>query len=284
MQAVQWLYNLADLMRINPAIPCGLAGLALTPCRSGRRRVLGLLALMLLVILKVRDPNPLFRTAEPLLPLVCLGLGVLGARLCAAIEAVAQRATRIRLAVAVLVAVLLALPAGFAVQQDIAAASSGFHTPIDGLLPRSTRGALALAGWLNRRVQRDDVVLAMPQIAWLMHARTAELLQAVAITGQGSAFYPAGIAPRRWVYDVRLAAARFLIVDDFTRAWIAQSPAERALVQRARRSWTLVYARGEYQVYENPAKIVGVPLHLHRNPASVGRPHAPRRQSQQARA
>ena len=108
MQAVQWLYNLADLMRIDPAIPCGLAGLALIPCRSGRRRVLGLLALMLLVILKVRDPNPLFRTAEPLLPLACLGLGVLGARLWAASEAAARRASHPGLASAALVAVLLA--------------------------------------------------------------------------------------------------------------------------------------------------------------------------------
>src|SRR5918912_273828 len=85
-QMQMWLYNLADLMRVDPAIPIGLAGLALIPHRSTRRLVLGLLAAMLLIILKVRDPNPLFRTAEPLLPLVCLGLGVLGATVWAGLD------------------------------------------------------------------------------------------------------------------------------------------------------------------------------------------------------
>jgi hypothetical protein len=106
---------------------------------------------------------------------------------------------------------------------------------------------------LNARLHPDDVVLAMPQVSWLFQARTAELLQAVAITGRASAFYPGGIPRRRWVYDVHLAAARYLVVDTFTCIWISQNSAERALVRRAEHTWRLVYAHGEYQVYENPA-------------------------------
>jgi hypothetical protein len=79
----------------------------------------------------------------------------------------------------------------------------------------------------------------------------------VAITGQASAFYPAGIPRRRWVYDVHLEAARYLVVDAFTRIWISQNSPERALVRRAERTWRLIYAQGEYQVYENPARAAG---------------------------
>ena len=140
-----------------------------------------------------------------------------------------------------------------AVRYDAHAALTRLSTPITALLPRSTAQAEHLATWLNARLRPNDVVLAMPQISWLFHARTAELLQAVAITGLPSAFYPAGIPPARWVYDVHLAAARFLVVDGFTRLWISQNAPERALVQRAERVWRLVYARGEYRVYENPA-------------------------------
>jgi hypothetical protein len=267
-QMEMWLYNLADLMQVDPAIPIGnlmrvdpaivlgMAGLVLIPHRSTRRLVLGLLAAMLLIILKVRDPNPLFRTAEPLLPLVCLGLGMGGATAWAGLDRVAERARRAREAgprahagVALLI-VLAAVAAGY----NVRAAATRIQTPIEGLLPHSTADAQAMAGWLNARLHADDVVLAMPQVSWLFHARTAELLQAVAITGQASAFYPAGIPRRRWVYDVHLAAARYLVVDAFTRIWITQNSPERALVRRAERTWRLVYAHGEYQVYENPTR------------------------------
>jgi 4-amino-4-deoxy-L-arabinose transferase-like glycosyltransferase len=256
-----WLGNLAHLMLVDPAIPIGLAGglvaLALIPCPSTRRLMLGLLAAMLLVILKVRDPNPLFRTAEPLLPLVCLGLGGLGATVWAGLDRIAGRIKRVREGgpwASTFAALLIVLPAVAAAGDDMRAATTRIQTPIEGSLPRSTADAQAMAGWLNARLHPDDVVLAMPQVSWLLHARTAELLQAVAITGQASAFYPAGIPHRRWVYDVHLAAARYLVVDAFTRIWITQNSPERALVRRAERTWRLVYAHGEYRVYENPAR------------------------------
>src|SRR5438067_3033767 len=206
-----------------------MAGLALIPCRSTRRLVLGLLGAMLLVILKVRDPNPLFRTAEPLLPLVCLGLGIVGATAGAGLDRVAGRLKRVREAGSrpkTLAALLVVLASVAAAGYDARAATTHIQTRIEGLLPRSTSDAQAMAGWLNARLHPDDVVLAMPQVSWLLHARTAELLQAVAITGRASAFYPAGIPRRRWVYDVHLAAARFPIVDAFTRSWIAWTSAE----------------------------------------------------------
>jgi len=293
-QVETWVYALADLMRFDPVIPLGLAGLVLIPGRAARRTVLLLLAVMLLVILKVRDPNPLFRAAEPLLPLVCLGLGVLGGRLWTWAEGqpsptppasgtpplsqlrfadwpptgcgrsrssrprergLGVRAGRTRFALAVVCAGAVYLAALPVMASDAHAALDGFRTPIDGSLPRSTAQARSMAAWLNGRLRPSDMVLAMPQVSWLLHAHTADVLQAVARGGQASAFYPAGIARVRWVYDPRPGAARYLVVDDFTRAWIAQFPAERALVRHVRHTWRLVYAHGEYQVYENPTHV-----------------------------
>jgi hypothetical protein len=251
MQAAMWIYNLSDLMRIDLLIPLGLAGLVLVRPGSSRRLVVGLVAVMCLVILKVRDPNPLFRTAEPLLPLVCLGLGLLGSTAWGSLEAarILRSTRRTGLVAAALVIALGAMPATV---YDALAARSLFRTPIDGVLPRSTSQAVSMAAWLNSRVRSSDLVLAMPQVSWLFHARTAELLQAVAITGRPSAFYPAGIPASRWVYDVHVLAARYLVLDRFTNAWIAQNAPERALVLEARHGWRLVYAAGEYRIYENP--------------------------------
>ncbi len=246
-QAMALSYYFADLLRFDLVIPLGLAGLALAPYRPARRLLLGLLMAMLLVILKVRDPNPLFRTAEPLLPFVCLGLGALGATLWARIGP-SWRGRGARG-----LALLLVVLTGTLAAYDARAAATRFPTRIGGLLPRSTTDATAMAGWLNRRLRPTDLVLAMPQVSWALHARTAELLQAAAYGGQASAFYPAGIARRRWRYPAGLDAARFLVVDAFTHAWIAQNAPERALVARAAREWPCVYAHGEYTIYENPA-------------------------------
>jgi len=246
-QVVSWLAALVHLTAFDTVILPGLVGLALLPARGGRRVVVFLLAAMLGVILKVRDPNPLFRAAEPLLPLICLGLGAVLAQAWAAVEAARDRRVR-PLAVALCSAALLV-----AVVVDGAGALTTLPTAIPGLLPRSTVAATRMATRVNSCLRPDDLVLAMPQISWLFHARTAEVLQAVAVTGQASAFYPAGEPSSRWVYHPFLAAARYLVVDDFTRAWIARQAPERALVQKAQATWRRVYEGGEYTVYENPA-------------------------------
>ena len=149
-------------------------------------------------------------------------------------------------------ALLLALSAGLLGLLSLAGAATRFPTAIGFSLPRSTLQAHRVADWINARTGSGDLVLAMPQIAPLLDARSAELLEAVARDGQGTAFYPAGIDPTRFAYDPRLDAARFVVIDDFTRSWIKVYPRERALVARAYRSWRVVYRRGEYMVLAPP--------------------------------
>jgi 4-amino-4-deoxy-L-arabinose transferase-like glycosyltransferase len=256
-------FNLDALLRFDVWIPLGLAGLLLV--RHARQRVwlVFVVACALLVILKVRTPNPLFRTAEPLWPFVALGLALateaFASRLAGTVAELASGARRAR-ALGTAAVILALVPVGFvSIVADLTAMQTHISTPIDGLLPRSPAAARQLAAWLNTRVHPDDLILAMPQIAWLLHCRTAELLQAAAITGAGTAFYPAGIPATRWAYDVHLARARYLVVDDFTRAWIAENRTERLLVGEARAHWPAVYRHGEYTVYANPARALSRP-------------------------
>ena len=135
---------------------------------------------------------------------------------------------------------------------DIASVSGAFATPLKPVLPRSAADARRLAAWINARVRPNDLVIAMPEISWLFRCRSTELLQGVAITGNGTGFYPDGLGPARFAYNPRLGAARYLVVDRFTRQLIAEDAAERALVRRAQVGWPVVYRQGEYVVYAHP--------------------------------
>ncbi|MGH2409938.1 MAG: hypothetical protein ACRDGS_06150, partial [Chloroflexota bacterium] len=74
---VALLGRLADLFRFDPLVVLGLCGLALATGGRTRKAVLGLAILLTGLILEVRDPAPIFRAAEPLLPLAGLGMGAL---------------------------------------------------------------------------------------------------------------------------------------------------------------------------------------------------------------
>lgn len=246
--ALTLLARFIQLCQFDLLIAVGLYGLFLLPRGIGRRSLLALTALLLLVVLQVRDPNPYFRAAIPILPLCAIGLAAIvealarGARRSGAFALVGRRGT---IAGVALLATLL-------LSYDLAQATGSYTTAIDFTLPRSTQQARAMATWINRHTRRTDLVIIMPQTAWLLRCRTAELLQAVAITGHGTAFYPAGLGPARFAYDAHLAASRYLVVDDFTRLWIQGHAGERALVAIARRRWPVVYRQGEYTIYANP--------------------------------
>ena len=243
------LVRALHLLEFDPLIALGALGLLALP-RSPQRRILWLqAALLALIAIKVRDPSPNVRAAIPLLPLCALGLGALAGRM------LAWRSGRGRSrpgmsTVRLLLALLGLLMAGL----SLAGAAGRFPTAIGFSLPRSTVQAYRLADWINVRTGSTDLVLVMPQIAPLFEAHTAELLEAVARDGQGTEFYPAGIDTARFAYDTRLAAAHYLVLDDFTRLWIKVHPAERALVAQAARSWRVVYRRGEYVVLAPPRR------------------------------
>ncbi|HVA92164.1 MAG TPA: glycosyltransferase family 39 protein [Chloroflexota bacterium] len=246
------LARLTDLFRFDPLVVLGLCGLALVAHGRPRKVIVGLAIGLTGLVLEVRDPAPVFRAAEPLLPLAGLGMGALVLALMDLIGRMVGGNGR-RGARAALAALVLLVPlGGTLVLTDLGSIRGGFATGLKPTLPRSAAEARRMAAWVNARVRPTDLVIAMPGISWLFHCRATELLQAVAVSGHGAAFYPDGLSMARFAYDPRLDTARFLVVDDFTRLWIAEQPRERALVRRAEQQWSIVYQRGEYVVYAHP--------------------------------
>jgi 4-amino-4-deoxy-L-arabinose transferase-like glycosyltransferase len=241
--------RLIHLVQFDPLVGLGLLGLVAVGQGRPRAALLALTALLTLIVLEVRDPNPFFRAAEPLLPLAALGLGALMLWVLALIGRYV--AARRRPAIAMLFALGLGLPM---LAADLQGAGAGFATALAPTLPGSTGEARRMADWVNARCRPTDLVIVMPTTAWLFHCRTADLLQAAAIEGRAAGFYPAGLDPKRFQYDTHLDAARYLVVDAFTMLWIADPGAreERRLVGLARRRWPVVYRRGEYTIYRNP--------------------------------
>lgn len=265
---VTLLARFIHLLTFDPLIAIGLLGLLLVQRGLVRTALWTLTALLLVIVLEVRDPVPVFHAAEPILPIAALGAGVVVCKVLELLRAILEPAAsrgpespradvkaRQARGVRILASALLIVP--FAISmlaRDVAEVRGHFTTSINGFLPRSPIEARRMAAWVNRRVTAGDIVIVMPETSWLFHCRTTELLQAVAISGHGTAFYPSGLDRARFLYDTELSAARFLVLDDFTRLWIKENAAERALVSTAKAHWQLVYKHGEYLVYANPAR------------------------------
>jgi len=248
------LVRLADLFRFDPLVVLGLGGLALATGGRTRRAIVGLAILLTGLVLAIRDPAPTFRAAEPLLPLAGLGMGALILAVMDLIALMVGSSVRSRGTRAAFATLVLLVPLGATLLlSDLGSVRAGFTTGLQPTLPRSAAAARRLAAWMNARVRPGDLVIAMPGIAWLFHCRTTELLQAAAVSGHGTSFYPDGLSMARFVYDPRLEAARYLVVDRFTRLWATEHPQERALIARAKYYWPIVYRGGEYVVYAHPA-------------------------------
>jgi hypothetical protein len=134
----------------------------------------------------------------------------------------------------------------------------------DATLATSPADARAVARYILAHARAGDVTLGSPQIVWMLdqpddalgHPRplyAADILQALAYAGQSAAFYPAGLPRSRWVFDVSLGHARYVVVDDLVRGLAApgEVPGLARLLAMVK-PWPVAYQRGEYIVYERP--------------------------------
>lgn len=262
VEALITAFNYEQFLDFSYWLPMGIVGLFLLRDRKAKLVVIGFFFLMLVFILKIRNPNPFFRTAIPVLPIAALGMGVFtesavrhlfhwGQQLWE--DALGDRAKRFQSpAITLVTFVILFLPLGVMAATDLVEVQTKLPTSIDNFLANAPGDAVAMADVLNERARRDDLVLASSNVSWLLRARTADLLQAVAAEGGGTAFYPANLPRHRFVYDAKAQSARFVVVDDFSRLWSSYMPQERGILDQVTGSWKKVYQVGEYQVFENP--------------------------------
>ncbi len=272
-QLVLLLVNYWHFTMLDAWLMLGIVGLFLAPARS-RGFLLGAVTVLGVLVLKVREVGLSLHTVVPLLPLLALGMGValdLGLRSLYAWclgwlnDLLRNRPalTRwgngrlIRLCAALTVFLAVVSPVGLALAGDAAGLASTFTTRQDAILA-TPADANRAAAFVRSHASAGDLVLASPNVAWMFDApggrtRGADILQSLAQTGSAAAFYPAGLAHSRWVYDVSLRAARYVVVDDLLRA-LAKPDQERGLVPVLEevQSWRVVFVAGQYTVYERP--------------------------------
>ena len=254
------LANVSGLMRASWWMPLAVAGLFAIPASAGRMTVLRAFALVAIPAFAVRPIDPFFRTAIPLLPLAGWGLGaILDRGVGAAFDvmgATPGRGPIIPRLLGSCVAALVLLPLGIeagttavALLPSMAAPSQGSRAdggrvgrtiplapaltlPIDPWLIRDGDDARAAAAWVNAHVLPTDLVVASPVVTWLVAARVADHLQATAraLPGTAVAFYPPVIAAARWRFDPSVQAARWVILDHVTDAWVAADPSTRQVL------------------------------------------------------
>ncbi|MGZ6307650.1 MAG: ArnT family glycosyltransferase [Ktedonobacterales bacterium] len=276
LQVILLLLNYYRFVTLDAWVLLGIAGFFLVPAQV-RGYLLGALAMVALVALKVREIGLSLHSIVPLLPLLALGMGVafdLGLRrlygwslgwmngwLARTPEGDAPAAQPFprRFGAALLVFVVVISPLGLALASDASGLSGTLPTRQDALL--ATPGdAQATMAYVVTHAHAGDLVLASPEIAWRFDhpgdapaLAGADILQAVAQSGQSAAFYPAGLPADRWAYDVSAGRARYVVVDNLLRQLEApEQVAALAPLLAQVRQWPVVFARGQYVVYERP--------------------------------
>lgn len=264
----RWVINYLHLLRAEWWWPAAVAGLfALRPI-AVRRRLLGLTALMLMPVLALRELEPFFRTAIPLLLPAAWGLGAL---LHAGIDAVYEtlgagsgrqdhaRQVRAlwppRLAAAALVALAVVLPLGLEAGRAAGALvlPGGYTTRIDWALAFEHDAARVAAAFVNDRTQPQDAVLVSPHVSWLYQAQVTDFFQAIAWRGEAVAFYPAGMPPTRFVFSASLEHVRYAVLDGYMDRWATES-GQVARLQNELSAWPLELRAGPYRVHRRPVE------------------------------
>jgi 4-amino-4-deoxy-L-arabinose transferase-like glycosyltransferase len=275
VQGVKLLLNYYRFVSLDAWLLLGIVGLFLVPALL-RGYLLGALAALGVVVLKVRDIGLSLHTIVPLLPLLALGMGVALDRALRLLygwslgwlgDLAGKRAADpsriplpLRFTAALVVFLAVVSPLGMALAADASGLAGTLPTRQDTLLATPS-DAQAAARYVFAHARSGDFVLASPNIAWMFdrpegnHPATqgADILQTLAQAGKGAAFYPSDLPASRWAYTVSLDSARFVIVDDLVRQ-LAAPDEEPALIPLLRRieSWPAVLRSGQYTVYEQP--------------------------------
>jgi hypothetical protein len=140
------------------------------------------------------------------------------------------------------------------------------------ILPASLRGTLvpriaywttqsipeveAAAAWINSRTSPDDLVLCHQNIAWLLHARTADHLQATTWLGHETWPFKTPLRRDQFRFAPDPAEARFVVIADIDRRWTFAQPNVFKLLERYEsENWPVVWSGEHYIVIENPVAV-----------------------------
>ena len=137
------------------------------------------------------------------------------------------------------------------------------------LLPQSLQGRLspriaywttqsceeveAAARWINERTSPNDLVICHQNIAWLIHARTADYLQVASWMGLSTWPFKNPLPKAQFRFEPDLNKAKFAIVGDIDQRWTIQQPNIAGVMKPLTDgSWNIVWCGENYYIFENP--------------------------------
>lgn len=254
--------NYAGFLGFDYWLVPGIAGIFLMADKKARTMLVLFTFVALVFILKIRNPNPVFRSAIPLLPFVSLGFAVFLVRATEYLykwgtelwfDAMGDRWHRSRsLAIMSCVFAIIYLPLASILAMDVFSVHGTLRLSNDDLSPKSLQDAQSMADFVNGSTRTDDLVIVSPYVSWLLTAHTTHLSEAVVAEGKETPFSPANVPASRFVYDARYNRAKYVVLDDFSRAWAKEMPEEGKIAREVTTSWPVAFHAGEYVVYQNP--------------------------------
>jgi len=112
------------------------------------------------------------------------------------------------------------------------------------------------AEWLNDRLSPDDLTIANINLAWLLHCRSADLLQATAWQESSAIFLGNSFTHERFRYPVDVDKAKFVVIGDIDQRWtLAQPNVDKVLARLIAEKWPVVWQGKYYTILGNPALI-----------------------------
>ena len=106
------------------------------------------------------------------------------------------------------------------------------------------------AAFVNERAAADDLVIASPALAWLIEANVTDYQISLAFDGLESRHFPTDIPRDRFLFDVSIRNARYVIVDRTIDNWAATNVPDIATILERTTQRPPVAQYGEFRIYE----------------------------------
>lgn len=148
-----------------------------------------------------------------------------------------------------------ALPAVLLMQSFLPAIQGNLVSRNDPWVTRSVDEVRETAAWVNEHTSPEDLVISHWNAGWLLHCRTADLLQTTAFAGFPTHTFEHHMPRERFRYDLSPDSVKYLVLGDIDMQWTMSNPnVLKWLELTGAASWPVVYRSRNYLVVENPKR------------------------------
>ena len=132
----------------------------------------------------------------------------------------------------------------------------GLASPeVENVTVRDFENVDAVVEFINSRSLPDDVVLAPPQIGWLIDANVADFQQATAYQGGTTQNYPMDMAVQRFLFDCSPDNAKYAVLWTDWGNWASSKMPDVGDTISSVSNWPIVFQQADWYVYANPSKM-----------------------------